>query len=47
MISPLTRDVPAVRGDLERLGTSDGTALYDGVSAAVTAAGRDPSARRV
>ena len=47
VLAPLTPDVAAVRGALDTVVPSNGTALYDGVLTAVKAAGDDPSARRV
>ncbi|HEU0195360.1 MAG TPA: VWA domain-containing protein [Gaiellales bacterium] len=43
----LTGNVGRVRGALESLRTAPGTALYDGVAAAVSAVGNDPGARDV
>jgi tight adherence protein B len=47
VLQPLTADADAVRAALETLPSGQGTALYDGVTAAVRAAGSDSSARRV
>ena len=47
VVAPLTHDVTAVRGALDAVAPSNGTALYDGVLAAANAAGSDPAARRV
>lgn len=47
VVQPLTRNAAAVRSALRSLSSGQGTALYDGVAAAVRAAGRNPGARRV
>ncbi|MGN6380111.1 MAG: VWA domain-containing protein [Gaiellales bacterium] len=47
VVSPLTHGVTGVREALNQLSPSSGTALYDGILAAVQVAGRDGSARRV
>jgi tight adherence protein B len=47
VVSRLTGAVPGVRTALSQLTPSNGTALYDGILAAVRVAGRDDAARRV
>ncbi|HET7429536.1 MAG TPA: type II secretion system F family protein [Gaiellales bacterium] len=47
VLAPLTSNVQGVRTALSSLTTHSGTALYDGVAAAVRLTGPDPSARRV
>jgi tight adherence protein B len=47
VVAPLTPDARALGGALAQLGTTSGTALYDGVRTALRTAGADRSARRV